>query len=229
MGLDGINIIAEKPGARKGLDKKIVAAAMIFVLILSFLAAIVSGLLYWKARDGGPKVVDATAPNDALPPASSTSSSSTSSTSSSTTTIIQQTVLSTTTYTLPASTTTVNPSCTDNIRNQGEEETDCGGPCEPCEKSMMEVASCLNQREVRLYLREDRICYGCRSLRSSFGQAINDIPQVDCDDDDNENLCKHMLEDAEEDGKDRGYPTWEYEGELYPGASIHYVRELTGC
>ena len=31
------------------------------------------------------------------------------------------------------------PSCSDNIKNQGEEDTDCGGPCPPCQKVINEI------------------------------------------------------------------------------------------
>ena len=31
-----------------------------------------------------------------------------------------------------------NPTCSDGIKNQGEEEIDCGGPCSPCKISLLE-------------------------------------------------------------------------------------------
>jgi len=61
----------------------------------------------------------------------STTSTTTTSTISATTSSISTTTTSTTSTT----TTTIEiPTCSDGIRNQGEEGIDCGGPCKPCKK-----------------------------------------------------------------------------------------------
>ena len=126
-------------------------------------------------------------------------------------------------------TTTVRPTCSDGIRNQGEEEADCGGPCRPCAKSSEDVVACLSSKVTALYMRDDNVCIQCKAIRNYFGSSIARINIVDCDEEDNEEECEDMLQEAKDQGKLRGYPTWNLYGELYPAAGVEKIKALSGC
>ena len=59
------------------------------------------------------------------------------------TTATCQTITSTSTTTTTSTTSTTTtieiPTCSDGIKNQGEEDIDCGGPCKPCKKEYPEI------------------------------------------------------------------------------------------
>lgn len=107
--------------------------------------------------------------------------------------------------------------CDDGVKNQDETGIDCGGPCSPCSSSMDSIAQCITATGTVLY--ESLYCPICAAQRRTFGSSFKFINNI---------ICEHEKERCVDEGI-RGYPTWEVNGVKYPGASIRYVRSLTGC
>lgn len=67
-------------------------------------------------------------------------------------------------------------------------------------------------------------CPHCADQKEMFGSAIDQIPYVECDPEGEEaqpQLCR--------DKNIEGYPTWEINGELYPGTrSLEELAQLSG-
>jgi len=69
------------------------------------------------------------------------------------------------------------PSCFDGIQNQGEEDIDCGGPCQPCEKLYLKEIKILETKAVHLYdnvyglaakIKNVNVNYGTGNLKYIF-------------------------------------------------------------
>ena len=208
-------------------DKKILAISCAAIFILIVVGVLGTVLAYF--------VLTKNSAHNLLPTGNvidkSTSSTTTTSTSitSSTTTTTEPTSTSTTTIVKITTSSLSKPSCSDNIKNQGEDDIDCGGPCVSCPNPAEETELCLSSKGITVYLRNNNVCLQCKAIRKYFGTAINLINTIDCDDDDNEDTCNDMFEEAEEQDKRKGYPTWDFFGELYPGASVGKIKSVTGC
>lgn len=67
-------------------------------------------------------------------------------------------------------------------------------------------------------------CPHCSDQKALFGDAVDDVPYVECDpegEDAQPQLCREK--------NIEGYPTWEIDGELYPGTrSLEELATLTG-
>jgi glutaredoxin len=67
-------------------------------------------------------------------------------------------------------------------------------------------------------------CPHCSDQKQMFGDAVNVIPYVECDptgDNAQPQLCR--------DKNIQGYPTWEINGQLYPGTqSLEELAKLSG-
>ncbi len=67
-------------------------------------------------------------------------------------------------------------------------------------------------------------CPHCEDQKALFGDAVDQVPYVECDpegEDAQPELCQAK--------EIQGYPTWEIEGELYPGTrSLEELAQLTG-
>ncbi|GEM_PF-1816806 len=113
--------------------------------------------------------------------------------------------------------------------NQGEDEVDCGGPCTACVTPAEKTALCLASKGATVYLRKDSVCIQCKSIRNNLGRYINLINVIDCENEDDEDICDDMLEALEDAGKMKGYPTWDFYGELYPGYSLLRISKEVGC
>lgn len=66
-------------------------------------------------------------------------------------------------------------------------------------------------------------CPHCSDQKDLFGSAVDDVPYVECDpegEDAQPQLCR--------DKNIKGYPTWEIDGELYPGTrSLEELAQLS--
>jgi hypothetical protein len=90
-----------------------------------------------------------------------------------------------------------------------------------CEKGPGEYdqfAQCLTENDATMYGTE--WCSHCKNQKASFGSSFEYIYFVDCDRDKDECLKAGVS----------GYPTWQIDGENYPGdQSLGRLASLTGC
>lgn len=79
-------------------------------------------------------------------------------------------------------------------------------------------AQCLTDNGVKMYGTE--WCSHCKNQKKLFGDAFNNVDYIDCDK--YGNLC--------DDADIEGYPTWNVNGENYPGEqSFERLAYLSGC
>jgi len=80
------------------------------------------------------------------------------------------------------------------------------------------LALCLTEHDVTMYGTE--WCPHCQNQKKAFGSAFKEINYVDCDKD--RNAC--------EQAGVQGYPTWNINGQNYPGEqSLDKLAQLAGC
>jgi hypothetical protein len=66
-------------------------------------------------------------------------------------------------------------------------------------------------------------CPHCADQKDLFGSAVDDVPYVECDPE-GENAQPQLCRDKDIEG----YPTWEIDGELYPGTrSLEELAQLS--
>jgi len=86
-------------------------------------------------------------------------------------------------------------------------------------------------------MRNDSTCLKCKSIRSYFGDSVDLINTVDCDE--NSDQCIIELESYRDDRRARtpsgtiteavGYPTAVIGDTAYVGITPSALKELTGC
>lgn len=88
---------------------------------------------------------------------------------------------------------------------------------------MEKFAKCLSESNVKMYGSCE--CYHCENQKRMFGDNFKYIDYVECKEGcsgANVNLCN--------DKNIPGYPTWELNGNLYPGEiNLDKLSELSGC
>ena len=222
-----MSLITRSTEATGGGKKRIVLLAASAIILMMTLTAIVAALSYfyfiYEPEDNMLPTGNVIAPSTT---STSTSTSLTSTMIISTTSI---TSITPTTTIRIVRTTTISTTCNDDIQNQNEEGIDCGGPCTSCSNPAEATAYCISSKGVTVYMRNNQVCIQCKAIRNYFGPLMNIIDTVDCEDDDNEDECEDMLDQARDQDKQRGYPTWDAYGTLYPGAGVGKIKSITGC
>ncbi|MEM9005686.1 MAG: hypothetical protein AAGE59_19450 [Cyanobacteria bacterium P01_F01_bin.86] len=87
----------------------------------------------------------------------------------------------------------------------------------PSEAYKQELADHLSEAGVTMY--GAHWCYHCADQKALFGEAVKAIPYVECDPE-GENAQPELCQAKALPG----YPTWEVNGELYPG--VYSLTEL---
>jgi len=80
------------------------------------------------------------------------------------------------------------------------------------------LAKCLTENGATMYGTE--WCGHCKNQKAAFGESFKYVSYIDCDK--NSGACA--------DAGVQGYPTWEIDGELYPGEQpLNKLASLSGC
>ena len=89
--------------------------------------------------------------------------------------------------------------------------------------SIEDFAKCLTSKEAKMY--GAYWCGHCQNQKSMFGDSVTYITYVECDPNGENPQSDLCLERGIQ-----GYPTWEINGNLYPGEqSLAKLAELSGC
>ncbi len=79
-------------------------------------------------------------------------------------------------------------------------------------------AKCLTEKKLTMYGTE--WCSHCKNQKKEFGSSFQYVNYVDCDKSSNKCAAAGV----------RRYPTWEFNGTLYPGEQALYkLATLSGC
>ncbi len=90
--------------------------------------------------------------------------------------------------------------------------------------SLESFASCLTEKGVKMY--GAYWCSHCKEQKDMFGSAVGKIAYVECAVPDDTRAQTQACKDA----NIKGYPTWEINGQQYPGVqSFETLSKLTGC
>ena len=85
-------------------------------------------------------------------------------------------------------------------------------------KDVDSFAQCLTENGMKMYGTE--WCSHCKNQKARFGDSFQYIDYIDCDEE--EDVC--VAEGI------RGYPTWKFEGNIYPGEKeFEELAALSGC
>jgi glutaredoxin len=90
------------------------------------------------------------------------------------------------------------------------------GPSGP--EELDSFAQCLTEKDVKMFGTE--WCSHCKSQKALFGNSFQEVDYIDCDK--NQQACANAGV--------TGYPTWQIEGQNYPGVQgLQKLASLSGC
>jgi hypothetical protein len=88
----------------------------------------------------------------------------------------------------------------------------------PSENNYDRFAKCLTEKGMKMYGAD--WCGHCQNQKSMFGDSFQYVTYIECEQ--NKDICNS-------EGI-RGYPTWKYNGQSYPGEkTLQGLSELSGC
>ena len=146
---------------------------------------------------------------------------------------------STTLVIIPATTSTTTPPTTSTSTTTLQTTSTTTTEPTTTTLSQYQISFCIAQKIQRLYIRNDSTCIPCKTLRTHYGDMLNNFNLVDCEEKNAREDCNSEMMDYKNDdalkrpgGTDAsgpGYPTAVINGIAYVGINPQTLGDLTGC